>query len=101
MPLCSAHPVQPYMAVLAGLGYDGQAPCCPLAPGFLSYRTVTGVIWGFNMGSKSPLVAQIREETQDGGREMKWETVNWGGEWEEAVDARVTTYIHLRSKLHP
>ena len=53
------------------------------------------------MGSKSPLVAQIREETQDGGREMKWETVNWGGKWEEAVDAWVTTYIHLRSKLHP
>lgn len=63
------------MAVLAGLGYDGQAPCCPLAPGFLSYRAVTGVIWGYQ-GSRSPLVVQIREETQDGGREMKWETVN-------------------------
>lgn len=29
VPLCSAHPVQPYMAVLAGLGYDRQAPCRP------------------------------------------------------------------------
>ena len=84
------------MAVLAGLGYDGQAPCCPLAPGFLSCRAVTGVIWGHNKGSKSPLVEQIKEETQDGGREMKQETVNWDGEWEEAVDAWVTTYIHIR-----
>lgn len=51
----------------------GRPPSCPLA---LLSRKDWGYLWGFNKGSRSPLGGGDKEETQDGGREMKWETVN-------------------------
>lgn len=42
-------------------------PPAALAPHLLPYGAVTGVMWGLNEGSKSPLVEQTEGQEEDAG----------------------------------